>query len=263
MKKNSKNVPLVLIHGYPFDHTLWYATIASLGAAARVIAPDLPGFGRTEPLDETPSMSAMADWLARYLDEKEVSTAIVAGMSMGGYVALAFAEKYPKNLVGLGLISSQAAGDTEETRKARKEMIAQIKRQGPSAAAVGIAPKLFRKSKPTPPELEIYPHRGAEKAGAQGLTWALEAMAKRQDRTQLVRDLAIPVFIAHGLEDQIVSFQKARTLAEQCRDPLFVELVAGHATPLEAPDQLAQGLARFVRQVQENHQNSQSAPAGA
>lgn len=259
MKKSVKTPPLVLIHGYPFDHTLWYATIASLGAGAKVIAPDLPGFGKNEVLDEAPSMAALADWLARLLDEKEVQTAVVAGMSMGGYLALAFAERHGARVEGLGLISSQAAADTDETKKARKEMIQKIRKEGAGVAAEGIIPKMFMKSKPPPPDLESYPRQGAEKAGVAGLTWALEAMAKRGDRSQMLKGLTIPVLIAHGLEDQIVPFQKARTLAEQCQDPIFVELKAGHATPLEAPDPLAQGLLRLVKRVQERQSEAATA----
>src|ERR1051325_7740467 len=115
-----KEVPLVLIHGYPFDHTIWFSTIASLGAHARVIAPDLPGFGRNAVLSgQSPSLEAFADFIAQVLDGNQQETAAIAGMSMGGYVALAFAEKYPARLAGLGMISSQAAADTPETRQGR------------------------------------------------------------------------------------------------------------------------------------------------
>src|ERR1051326_4215811 len=99
-----KETPLLLIHGYPFDHTMWFSTIASLGANARVIAPDLPGFGKNPVRQEAkPSMGGYAEYLAHLLDENQERTIIIAGMSMGGYVALAFAEKYPNRVLGLGL----------------------------------------------------------------------------------------------------------------------------------------------------------------
>src|SRR4051794_11561291 len=99
---------------------MWFSSIASLGASAKVFAPDLPGFGKTAVLTkEDPSLEAMANFLVRFMDENQMTHPVVAGMSMGGYVALALAETHPDRISGLGLISSQAAADSDETRKAR------------------------------------------------------------------------------------------------------------------------------------------------
>ncbi|MGN6386218.1 MAG: alpha/beta fold hydrolase [Verrucomicrobiota bacterium] len=243
-----KDFPLVLIHGYPFDHTMWYSAIASLGAQCKVLAPDLPGFGkiRVSP-DATPSLEFYADFIAATLDENRADRAVVAGMSMGGYVALAFAEKYPQLLNGLGLISTQTAADTPEARKGRKEAIQKIIANGPRVASDALIPKAFAQPEPKNPDLKDYLIKGAENAGADGLCWALEAMAKRPDRTHVLSEIDVPILIAHGTEDQIVPFKKMRDLAEECRKPIFVSIPnAGHATPLEAPDQIASALARLM-----------------
>ena len=244
-----KEMPLVLVHGFPFDHTMWFSTIASLGSKAKVLAPDLPGFGKTPLLsDETPSMEAYAEFLARQLDENKFENAAIAGMSMGGYVALAFAEKYPDRVAGLGLISSQAAADSEETRQARKEMIKNIKAKGTTAVTETIVPKMFSDAAGANPELTKYPQQGAENAGREGLVWAVQAMAARRDRINVLGELNCPVLIVHGTEDKIVPIAKVRTMAEVCHKPMFVEIEgAGHATPLEAPDQVANGLGRLVK----------------
>jgi pimeloyl-ACP methyl ester carboxylesterase len=244
-----KACPLILVHGYPFDHTMWYSTIASLGCQARVIPPDLPGFGKNPPLlDSDPILKSYADFLAGLLDENNIPQAVVAGMSMGGYVALAFAEKYPKRLAGLGLISTQASADTPEARKGRREMIEKIKTKGPRAAVEAMLPKAFAKAEPANPELKSYLETGADRAGVEGLCWALEAMSKRPDRSALIKELYLPVLVVHGTEDQIVPVNKARDLVELCQKPIMVEIRnAGHATPLEAPDQVATGLARLMK----------------
>jgi 3-oxoadipate enol-lactonase len=248
-----KEPPLLLIHGYPFNHTMWFSTIASLGANARVIAPDLPGFGKNPVRnEEKPSMRAYADYLARHLDENQQEHAIVAGMSMGGYVALAFAQKYPDRVLGLGLVSSQAAADSPEAKQARYEMIKKIGANGASVASEAILPKIFSAERGKKPELKQYPIEGAADAGVEGLCWALEAMAKRQDRTEFLQSLRIPVLIVHGSEDKILPGTKARQLAENCKHPILVELPGvGHASPLEAPDQVAAALARLVHKVRE------------
>jgi pimeloyl-ACP methyl ester carboxylesterase len=241
-----KDVPLLLIHGYPFDHTMWFSTIATLGTSARVIVPDLPGFGRNPvAAHHSPSLEYYADLLAGELAAIPHEKVVVAGMSMGGYVALAFAEKFPERLCGLGLISSQAGADTPEIKHGRKESISKIRANGVSGVAETLIPKMFAEK--SNPDLHRYAIEGAAKAGIDGLTWALEAMARRPDRTAFVKSLSCPVLVLHGSEDRIVPFAKARELAEACQKPIFVEVHgAGHATPLEAPDQVAGGLIRLM-----------------
>ena len=248
-----KDIPLILIHGFPFDHTMWFSTIASLGSKAKVLAPDLPGFGKSPLLgEETPSMEAYAQFLLRQLDENNYEKATIAGMSMGGYVALAFAERYPERMCGLGLISSQAAADSEEARHGRKEMIKNIKAKGTSAVTETIIPKMFSEVARANIELTKYPQQGAENAGREGLIWAVQAMAVRRDRINVLAELRCPVLIAHGTEDKIVPIAKVRAMIDVCHKPIFVEIPgAGHASPLEAPDQVAYGLGRLVQSCKE------------
>ena len=155
-------------------------------------------------------------------------------------------------LAGLALVSTQAAADTPDTRKARKETIEKIRAGGPSVAVNALLPKMFATEEPRNRDLKDYPQRAAEKAGADGLCWALEAMAKRPDQTALVKKLSLPVLVAHGTNDRIIPFANARELAESCANPIFMEVAgAGHATPLEGPDAVATGLARLMKQCRE------------
>lgn len=240
------DVPLLLIHGYPFDHTMWFSTIAALGTHARVIAPDLPGFGKAPvSIDRPASLEIYAQNLARELAELPHEKVVVAGMSMGGYVALAFAELFPEKLCGLGLISSQAGADSPEIKQGRKESITRIRAQGVQVVTEALVPKMF--SDRAAPDLHEYVVKGASKAGVEGLSWALEAMARRPDRGVFLKSLTCPVLLVHGSEDRIVPIAKAREMAEECRKPLFIEVRgAGHATPLEAPDHVATGLMRLM-----------------
>lgn len=244
-----KDIPLLLIHGYPFDHTLWFSTIASLGSKAKVIAPDLPGFGKATLLPrKKPSMENYAEFLMHELIDTRHEKVVIAGMSMGGYVALAFAQKYPDKVLGLGLISSQAAADTTEAKQGRKEMIQKIRDRGVVAVTDAIIPKMFSARNESNSDLRIFPEEAAEKAGPESLIWALEAMAARPDYSQFLGILPYPVLIVHGTDDKIVPFSKARLTAEKCRKPIFVEATgAGHATPLEAPDEVATGLTKLMR----------------
>jgi pimeloyl-ACP methyl ester carboxylesterase len=244
-----KSPVLVLLHGYPFDHTMWYGVIASLGSGTKVLAPDLPGFGQAPVPEEEPSLDLMADAVVRVMDENEVPKAVVAGMSMGGYVALAFAEKYPTRLAGLGLINTQAAGDTEEVRTSRRAMIARVKNEGVAPAAQALTPKLFAPGKATNPDYLAFPNDGATKAGVAGVSWALEAMARRPDRMHVLKELKIPVLVLHSSEDQIISVEKGRAMCQAAADGNFVLLKGvGHCSPIEAPEVVAQALRRLVEE---------------
>lgn len=247
-----KDIPLLLIHGYPFDRTMWYSTIASLGSNARVIAPDLPGFGKNfAPGNSKPSLEFYADFIAGELQDDGNERVVAAGMSMGGYVALAFAEKYPNLVCGLGLISTQSAADTPEVKEGRRKSIEKIRETGVQVVIDTLVPKMF--SDRASAAMRDYPKEGATKAGVDGLCWALEAMATRPDRTKFLKSLSYPVLVLHGTEDKIVPFEKARDLAADCQKPIFVEVPgAGHATPLEAPEKVAAGLVALLQAVKKS-----------
>jgi len=238
---------LVLVHGYPFDHTLWDQVIALLDPKVQVLAPDLRGFAGQPTGDAEPSLDRMAEDLKALLDRHDIGRAVVAGMSMGGYVALAFAEHHPERLAGLGLISSQAAADTEQARASRRAMIVKVRQEGAQAAAAAVIPKLFAAGNSAKPELIRFPQAGAEQAGVDGIVWALEAMARRPDRTTLLHGLPIPVLFVHGVEDQFIPADRARELAKLPRNTRYVEIEnAGHATPLEAPAAVAEALTDLI-----------------
>ena len=143
----------------------------------------------------------------------------------------------------------------EEAREGRQAMIQKIRANGPVEAVEAMLPKVFSGSRKGDPRLTAYVKEGAQAAGVDGLCAALEAMAKRPDRTQLVAELDLPVLIVHGTDDAIVPVAKARDLALACQNPYLVEIKgAGHATPLEEPDQVAQALVRLMKHCEEERE---------
>lgn len=234
---------LILIHGYPFDHTMWKYVVEMLGNKIPVIAPDLPGFGDNPVENAEPSIDLMADSVAKLLDLHNVRRAVVAGMSMGGYVALAFAQRHEDRMAGLGLISTQPAADSAETKQARKALIEKVRREGTKPAVDALLPKLFSDAHQTNPELAAFAIQGAEKAGVDGICWALQAMANRPDRTALLSKLQVPALVLHGSDDKIIPVARARQMAEMIPEANYVEAPdCGHATPLEAPRIVADAL---------------------
>jgi pimeloyl-ACP methyl ester carboxylesterase len=248
---------LILLHGYPFDHTMWDKVLAALPADTKVITPDLPGFGQTPPGAKEPSLDVMADEIAKLLEGQKIPQAVLAGFSMGGYVALSFAERCPDRVAGLALINSQALADTDEVRAGRRTIIQKIREQGPRAATEAALPKLFGAANANNPELIRYPIEGANKAGVTGITWALEAMARRPDRTVIVQRLPVPLLILHTTEDKFIPVERARDLAKQKPSARYVEVAgAGHCSPLEAPEDVARALLELLKRVEEKPDSS-------
>jgi pimeloyl-ACP methyl ester carboxylesterase len=258
-------LPLVLIHGYPLDHTMWYGVIAALGSGVRVVSPGLRGFGKALNGGGEPRIESMAEDILALLTQEGIEKAVVAGMSMGGYVALAMAELAPEKIAGLALVNSQVYADTDEQRQARREMIKKVRSEGPSAAAQAINPKFFSPNRKEHPEYLRFAIDGADRAGVEGISWALEAMAQRPDRSAVIADGKFPVLILHSADDRIVPLEKARQMAALNRQShLVVVKNAGHAAAIEAPDEVAAALRRFLEicsEVPEEAAATASAPA--
>jgi pimeloyl-ACP methyl ester carboxylesterase len=244
------SAPLVLIHGYPFDHTLWDFVSEPLRRNISVIAPDLSGFGGKPVLKEAPSIDLLADEIAALLKSKKIEKAVVAGMSMGGYVALALAERHPNLVAGLGLISTQAGADTDEARKGRRDLITKVQAEGPQAALKVALPKLFAPANADNESFKKFPIQGAEKAGVAGICWALEAMARRPDRTAVLKSLRVPALVLHGTEDMFIPVERARQTADLIAGVDFVAVPdAGHVLPLESPSTVVESLRHLMERL--------------
>jgi pimeloyl-ACP methyl ester carboxylesterase len=227
---------------------MWDKVSECLGQ--EVIAPDLRGF-QTSPRVDEPSLDFIADGILHLLDQRKVPRVILAGFSMGGYAGLSFAERHPDRLAGFGLINSQALPDTEEGRVGRRVMIEKVRREGTRAATDAAIPRLFSSANATKEGLVRFALRGAEQAGVAGITWALEAMARRPDRSSVLMSLTVPMLLIHSTEDQFIPVARARALAEQMPAALYIEIEgAGHCSPLETPELVAKGLTELIARVE-------------
>ncbi len=133
-----QGLPVVFLHGFPFNHTIWEPLIPLLQDEVRMILPDLRGFGQSPVTDDVYSMRLQAEDVVHLLDLLEVEKAVVVGHSMGGYVSLAFAHAYPNRLLGLGLIATQAAADNPERRQTRYKTAEAVTRKGARMVASGM-----------------------------------------------------------------------------------------------------------------------------
>jgi pimeloyl-ACP methyl ester carboxylesterase len=240
--RRGKGRPLVLIHGYPLDHTIWEPIVPLLENDFDLILPDLRGFGESDVPKTKYAMSDLAADVASLLDRLGIEKAAIVGHSMGGYVALAFAHAYPHRILGLGLVSSQALADPPERKVARYQEAERVLSNGVGEVAEGMSVKLTADA-----ELQAALKTLILRQRPDGLAGALRAMADRPDSTPFLSEFNFPVVIVHGLADGLISVERAREVRSGVKRGDLVEVErAGHMPMMEAPVQTAEAL-KFLK----------------
>ena len=205
--RSTGNGPVVvLIHGFGEDSTVWEDQYEAF-PGYRLLMPDLPGSGLS-PLAKDMSMEGMAMAIKLLLDELKISTCIMIGHSMGGYVTLAFVEKFADRLQAFGLFHSTSFADNEEKKDTRRKGIEFIRENGPFAFLKTTIPNLFspenRENKPALVQEQVEASRDFT---AEALIAYYKAMINRPDRTELLRQTPLPVLFIIGKFDQAVPMQ--------------------------------------------------------
>ena len=243
--------PVVLLHGFPLDSRMWAAQVPALAAAGhRVIAPDLRGFGQSRS-DRPFTIESLADDVHALLERMNVLPVVLAGLSMGGYVALAYAKKYPADLRGLVLLDTKAEADTPEGKEGRGKMIDLVRRDGAKAVADQMMPKMLAKDAAGQrPQVAQDLRRMMEQTPPKTIEHALAAMRDRPDRGGELSSIAIPALVVVGESDAITPPQGAEAMAKKVPGAKY-ELVrgAGHMSPMEQPDQVNRALLAFLRTI--------------
>ena len=230
--------PLVLVHGYPLDRTIWDEVVPLLENDFDIITPDLRGFGESEVVESQYEISDIAADIAGLLDELGIEKTTIAGHSMGGYVSLAFARAYPERMLGLGLVASQALADTPERRQGRYESAAEIMKTGVGPVAEAFSPKL------TPDErVQVFVRGLIAAQPPAGLAGALKAMAERDDSSSILSGFKFPVVVIHGQVDELIPIQRAQEIKAAIPHAALTELPGvGHMPMLENPQTTANAL---------------------
>ncbi len=242
---------VLLVHGFPFDHTMWNAQVDALAETHRVLAVDLRGFGASSVTKGTVTMDRFADDLARFLDVLKVDEPIrLGGLSMGGYVALAFARRHARRLARLILFDTRAAADPPEVAAKRLATAESVLNDGAEKMVDAMIPVLFaRKSLEQKRDLIDAVRRTMLATDPHGIAAAARGMAKRPDSTSLLPSITVPTLVLVGLEDRPSPPEEMRQIAEAIPNGHMVEIPeAGHLTPLEQPERVNQELTTFLRQ---------------
>ncbi len=241
--------PIVFVHGFPLNHTMWSGQLDPLADSYRVIAPDLRGFGQSTVTDGTVSMDQFADDLNALLDALDVSEPItLCGLSMGGYIAWSFVRKYADRLHSLILCDTRAAADTEEAVRTRKKLADSVLQLGSQTAANAMQSKLFAPStNERRPEIVASVRAMIATTDPRGIAAALLGMAERLDSTGLLSEIEVPALLVVGSEDILSTPTEMREMAESIGNSRFVEILdAGHMSPLEQPDAVNAAIRSFL-----------------
>jgi pimeloyl-ACP methyl ester carboxylesterase len=245
-------VPLVLLHGFPLDHRMWAACAAFLPPGTRAIGVDLPGAGHSDLDGFQPSIDHAADWVYRTMIAAGEGNAVVVGHSMGGYVALALAERHPGFVAGLGLVSTKSTADTDEARD-RRIRVAAAADASQTVDAVLSMPAALVGSTTTERRRHLFPLLDSwiRAQSPAGVAWAQRAMAARPDRTAVLERFDAPVSVVVGAEDTITPLAEAEhmvraagTASGRTAGDAALTIVpgVGHMSVVEDPQAVAAAL---------------------
>lgn len=231
----------VLLHAFPFDRRMWKHVARPLSQKRRVIAPDLRGFGHSSGMPSPRSVEEHADDLARTLDDKQIDKVSLVGLSLGGYVALAFAERHPARLAQIALVDSRTGADSDAQKAGRKQSMAIVSSQGVTALYAGLEPRMFS---PEPLPIATDMMRAiAVSQGRDGVLGALAAMRDRPDRGDVWAALQVPTLCVVGRHDAITPVAEHEAMATAAQNGRCIVLEnAGHLTSAEAPEALVDAL---------------------
>lgn len=247
--KEGAGIPVILLHGFGEDSSIWDGAVPALTKYCLLLRPDIPGSGQSQKLEkEYTTLEDYADIMHALLEEEKLEKCIFLGHSMGGYIALAFAKKYPEKLAGLGLINSTAFADDDSRREKRIKSIQMVLEYGPVEFLQKTLPGYF-----SPAFSETHGdfiRQYVEKAkgiAAETLIQYYSAMMQRPDNTAVLQNSTVPVLFICGTEDGAAPLED---MLKQVHLPKvsYIHLLKniGHKSMFEAGEEMCQYIQQFI-----------------
>lgn len=248
LSESGGGVPVILLHGYPHDRTLWAPQLAAPADGFWYIAPDLPSFGESDRTASA-SLDAWADWTIALLDTLAVERAVIGGLSMGGYLALAIWRRHPSRVRGLVLADTRAGADTEEAKAKRLEAQTLVRKEGSGAIAErSITGMIGKSTRENEPETVAALDGMIRRASVSAIVDALQVLMDRPDATASLASITVPTLVLCGEEDTLTPVKDSLALhAAIAESRLELIPAAGHVSNFEQPDTFNRLLSEFLR----------------
>jgi pimeloyl-ACP methyl ester carboxylesterase len=243
-----KGSAVVLLHGFLENQTMWHHLVPVLAAKYRVITIDLLGHGNTSCLGYVHTMEDQADMVHHVLHELKIRKSVLIGHSMGGYIALAFAECYPDNVKGLVLLNSTSRADSDERKQNRDRAIAAVKQNYTAFVRMSIANLFSEDNREKLADVIEQVKLEALKTPVQGIVAALEGMKIRNDREVLLHFGPYPIALILGKKDSVLPYEENCTQIENTRVALTT-FPDGHMSHLENEKEVGQTLLTFLKSI--------------
>lgn len=237
---------MVFLHPFPMDASFWGPAWRALAVDVQVLTPEFPGFGSAPPVSD-PTIADFADHVAEVITATG-RPAVVCGLSLGGYVALALAARHPTTLRGLVLANTRADADGPEARAGRERGFDTVRIDGLDAFLDGLVPKLLRPGAPDDVVDHLWAIAGEQ--DPEAVCAALMALRDRPDRVDALPGIAVPTLVIGGAEDQVTPPEAIDLLAAQipgARKHVIAD--AGHLSALEQPQAFAAAIREFLAQL--------------
>jgi 3-oxoadipate enol-lactonase len=248
-RNTGHGTPILFIHGHPFNQSMWDPQVAALSNNHRLITFDLRGYGASEaPAAEATSLETMADDINALFDHLCVNKAVIAGLSMGGQIAMAFAEQYPQRLHGLVLAATFSQADTPKAATNRRAMADRFLNEGSAIPGGEMLPKLLgHTSIKRNPAIAVDVFRMIAHTPPAGAAAALRGRSYRKDYTPTLKDISVPTLVFVGTEDAYTSVETSTAMHLAIPNSrLEVIEGIGHMPNLEAPDRFNAVLSDFL-----------------
>lgn len=242
------SIPVIFLHGFPFDKTMWELQLEFLKFTYRLISCDIRGFGKSTDEYTPLSIDLFGDDLIKFMDKLKIEKAIVCGLSMGGYIALNALKRFPGRFEALVLCDTQCIADTAEGKAKRYKVIEDIKTNGVAKFKEGFIKSVFHVDSPTNKKEIVDQLRDVVFANSQNIiTQGLTALAERSETCSSLDEISIPTLIICGREDAVTPLAQSESMNAAIKgSKLQVIENAGHVSNLEQPHEFAQYLSEFL-----------------
>ncbi|MFG2634150.1 alpha/beta fold hydrolase [Streptomyces sp. NPDC048362] len=245
----STRVPLVLVHGHPFDRSMWNPQLAEFAADRRVIAPDLRGYGASPVTPGSVPLSRHAQDIAELLDHLEVDAFVLAGLSMGGQIAMECYGRFGDRVRALVLADTFPAAETSEGGRARAAMAARLLTEGMAGYADEVLERMVAPY--AHPEVKAHVHRMMTATSPEGAAAALRGRAERPDYRDLLTRVRVPTLVVVGADDTYTPVSDAEAMHAALPDSrLRVIEGAAHLPNLERPKEFNEALAELLGRLE-------------